>query len=49
MNEQDKPKAHPELLALAEKCGATLTGKPDGSEAVTVVSTIRRACCWMNV
>ena len=37
---RDKPKAHPELLALAEKCGATLTGKPDGSEAVTVVFTI---------
>ena len=37
---RDKPKPHPELLALAEKCGATLTGKPDGSESITVVFTI---------
>lgn len=29
-----------ELLALAESCGACLTGKPDGSEAITVVFTI---------
>lgn len=29
-------KPRPELLALAQACGATLTGKPDGSEAVTV-------------
>lgn len=34
-----KPRA--ELLALAEQCGAVLTGKPDGSEAITVVFTIK--------
>lgn len=33
-------KPRPELLALAELCGAILTGKPDGSEAITVVFTI---------
>lgn len=33
-----KPRA--ELLALAEHCGAVLTGKTDGSEAITVVFTI---------
>lgn len=32
-------KASRELLALAEQSGARLTGKPDGSEAVTVVFT----------
>lgn len=30
----------PELLALAERCGAILTGKPDGSEAITIVFTV---------
>lgn len=34
-------KPRPEFLALAEKCGATLTGKPDGSEAITVVFSIK--------
>lgn len=34
----DKPR--PEFLDLALKCGADLTGKPDGSEAVTVVFSI---------
>jgi hypothetical protein len=29
-----------EFLALAEQCGAKLTGKPDGSESVTVVFTV---------
>lgn len=33
-------KPRPEFLALAEQCGARLAGKPDGSEAVTVVFTI---------
>lgn len=35
---QEKPRA--EFLALAQACGVTLTGKPDGSEPVTVVFTI---------
>lgn len=30
----------PEFLDLALKCGAVLTSKPDGSEAITVVFTI---------
>src|SRR6185312_16013381 len=30
----------PQFLALAESCGAVLTGKPDGSEAITIVFTI---------
>lgn len=34
------PKPRREFLALAEQCGATLTGKPDGSEAITVVFSI---------
>ena len=34
------PKPRAELLALAEQCGAMLTGKPDGSESITVVFTI---------
>jgi len=34
-------KPRPELLALAEQHGAKLTGKPDGSEAVTVVFTVK--------
>lgn len=34
-----KPRA--ELLKLAERCGAVLKGKPDGSEAITVVFTIK--------
>jgi len=34
----DKPR--PEFLDLALKCGADLTGKPDGYEAVTVVFSI---------
>lgn len=34
------PKPRPELLALAEQCGAVLTGKPDGSESITIVFTI---------
>lgn len=29
-----------ELLALAESCGAQITGKPDGSESITVVFSI---------
>ena len=33
-------KPRPELLALAETCGAKLTGKPAGSEAITIVFTI---------
>jgi hypothetical protein len=35
-----KPSKERRLLDLAEKCGAVLTGKPDGSEAVTVVFTV---------
>lgn len=31
----------PELLARAEDCGAKLTGRPDGSEAITIVFTIQ--------
>lgn len=37
---KEPTKPRPELLALAEKCGARLTGKPDGSESVTVVFTV---------
>jgi hypothetical protein len=33
-----KPRAA--LLELAMQCGAVLTGKPDGSEAITVVFAI---------
>lgn len=33
-------KPRKEFLALAESCGAQITGKPDGSESVTVVFTI---------
>lgn len=33
-------KPRPELLSLAEESGARLTGKPDGSEPITVVFTI---------
>lgn len=29
-----------EFLVLAESCGARLTGKPDGSESITVIFTI---------
>lgn len=32
--------AKAKTLSLAEACGAQLTGKPDGSEAITVVFTI---------
>lgn len=32
--------ARPEFLGAALACGAVLTGKPDGSEAITVVFTI---------
>lgn len=38
-----EPKPHApreEFLLLAQRCGATLTGKPDGSESITVVFTI---------
>lgn len=30
---------NPELLAIAERCGAIITGKPDGSEPINVVFT----------
>lgn len=33
-----KPRA--EFLALAERCGARITGKPDGSEPIEIVFTI---------
>lgn len=33
-------KPRPEFLALAERCGARLTGKPDGSEPIEIVFTI---------
>jgi hypothetical protein len=33
-------KPRPEFLKLAENCGAKLTGKPDGSEAITIVFSI---------
>jgi hypothetical protein len=33
-------KPRPEFLALAESCGARITGKPDGSEAIQIVFTI---------
>lgn len=33
-------KSRPEFLDAALACGAVLTGKPDGSEPVTVVFTI---------
>lgn len=36
----DQPKPRPEFLDIARRCGATLTGKPDGSEAITVVFSI---------
>lgn len=29
----------PELLAMAETCGAKITGKPDGSEPISIVFT----------
>ena len=35
-----KLKPRPEFLALAESCGAVITGKPDGSEPITIVFTI---------
>ena len=38
--DEPTPKPRAELLALAESCGAILTGKPDGSESITVVFTI---------
>lgn len=33
-------KPRPEMLDLALVCGAVLTGKPDGSEPITVVFSI---------
>lgn len=33
-----KPRA--QFLALAEQCGARITGKPDGSEPIEIVFTI---------
>ena len=33
-------KPRPELLDAALLCGAKMTGKPDGSEAITIVFTI---------
>lgn len=38
---EPKPDAPREaFLSLAQRCGATLTGKPDGSESITVVFTL---------
>lgn len=37
--QEEKPKARREFLTLAEECGAVITGKPDGSEPVSVVFT----------
>ncbi len=37
---EPQPKPRREFLLLAEKCGAVLTGKGDGSESVTVVFTV---------
>jgi hypothetical protein len=36
----EDPKYRAEFLDLALECGAELTGKPDGSEPITVVFTI---------
>ncbi len=33
-------KARPELLELAEKCGARLTGEPDGSTPIEIIFSI---------
>lgn len=38
--EETKPKYRAEFLALAQKCGAVLTGKPDGSESITIAFTV---------
>lgn len=34
------PKYRSELLNLATQCGAVLTGKPDGSESITIIFTV---------
>ena len=35
-----EPTYREDLLQLAQKCGAVLTGKPDASEAITVVFSV---------
>lgn len=37
-----------EVMEWANKCGCTLTGKPDGSEAVTVVFTPDQWCKFID-
>jgi len=37
---QQPPVYREDFLALAMECGANLTGKPDGSESITVVFTV---------
>lgn len=40
MSDTNTPKHRQDFLDLALECGADLTGKPDGSEPITIIFSI---------